>query len=172
MLGSKRHNELTNRTRGWFRSRATHRGIRWGSEIYLTSEYVADAIALGSFQWRYMTDYCKNSGKIIRTNLTEFHKEDFEKDLVDGYWLCVFESKISRSDFLQTFKKNAGNRLIPKANMHWLVTPKTLIKVDELPKFWGLLEMSGRGLCEVRKPQICDISDEYRNEIAHNMLWK
>lgn len=57
---------------------------------------------------------------------------------------CLIECKTSRSDFLADRKKRF--RVDPEKGMgdwRFMLTPKGLIKVDELPAGWGLLETDG-----------------------------
>lgn len=58
------------------------------------------------------------------------------------YWTIVVECKISRKDFRQDNKKS-GRRIGAKYGLgtyRYYMTPPDLIKVEELPEGWGLLE--------------------------------
>jgi hypothetical protein len=58
---------------------------------------------------------------------------------------CLIECKTSRSDFLADRKKRF--RIDPTKGMgdwRFMLTPKGLITVEELPEGWGLLETDGR----------------------------
>ncbi len=58
---------------------------------------------------------------------------------------CLIECKTSRADFLADRKKRF--RKDPTKGMgdwRFMLTPKGLITVDELPEGWGLLETDGR----------------------------
>ncbi|AXF52983.1 MAG: hypothetical protein [Caudoviricetes sp.] len=58
---------------------------------------------------------------------------------------CLIECKRTRSDFLADRKKKF--RIDPDLGMgdwRFMLAPKGLIKVDELPKGWGLLETDGK----------------------------
>jgi len=52
-------------------------------------------------------------------------------------WLC--EVKVQRSDFLKDDKFEKP----PQAHMQFLAVPKGLIRHEEIPKGWGLLEVAG-----------------------------
>lgn len=63
---------------------------------------------------------------------------------------CLIECKTSRSDFLKDRKKRF--RVNPKMGMgdwRFMLTPKGLVKVSELPSGWGLLETDGRRVYKV-----------------------
>jgi hypothetical protein len=58
---------------------------------------------------------------------------------------CLIECKTSRADFLADRKKRF--RVSPETGMgdwRFMLTPKGLIKVEELPANWGLLETNGK----------------------------
>lgn len=58
---------------------------------------------------------------------------------------CLIECKTSRSDFLADRKKRF--RKFSEAGMgdwRFMLTPKGLIDIDELPSGWGLLETTGK----------------------------
>jgi hypothetical protein len=160
-MPSVEHNELSAKALTWLGYRATGKGIRGACEVFLGDGYVADAIAFFSPQYRYLEEYCRPAGI------------DPAKHL--AYWLCVFEAKVSRADFLSTFGPTPGdhvNRHRPVGHMHWCVTPRGLIDPAELPLFWGLLEQSGGGLREVRMPAISSIPEPAMDHIAHILIWK
>lgn len=58
---------------------------------------------------------------------------------------CLIECKTSRADFLADRKKRF--RVNPELGMgdwRFMLTPEGLIKQDELPEGWGLLETTGK----------------------------
>ena len=67
--------------------------------------------------------------------------------------VAVFESKVSRSDFKADLKKihRKYGQIIRGVSEHWYVTPKGLLKVEEIPEGWGLLEADARGKVWVTK---------------------
>ncbi len=172
MIGSEEHNALASRAATWFGSRATMSGIRGAYELRIRDKYVADYVALGTFQDRFTQAYFVHSER----ERPGYHfGERIPAEEVSwtsiGYWLCVFESKVSRSDFQSTFSRGV-TRNAPAGHMHWLVTPKGLLRDDELPEGWGLLEKAGNGLRERLKPTIRDVGNAHVREIAHRILWK
>lgn len=80
---------------------------------------------------------------------------------------AVFESKVSRSDFFADRKK-WHRRLFsthPRVTDEWYVTPAGLVKVDELPEGWGLLEADEKGrLRVVKRATIRDIGHDAFDE--------
>lgn len=60
------------------------------------------------------------------------------------YGSCLVECKANRSDFLQDKKKYF--RAMPELGLgqyRYFLAPKGLIKIEELPENWGLLETTG-----------------------------
>ena len=58
---------------------------------------------------------------------------------------CLIECKTSRADFLADRKKRfRKDPTLGIGDWRFMLTPKGLIKVDELPEGWGLLETSGK----------------------------
>jgi hypothetical protein len=154
-------NEITKRNLcaalTWLNYKITSKGMRGTTEVSLCDGYVADAVALCGFQGEYFEKY------------TLHKKEKFEFN----YFACIFEAKVSRADFLSTFNKSPKhqNRQQPIGSLHWCVTPKGLIRPEELPDFWGLLEEYGCGLTEKRRPIFNILSEQQFDKIAHNLLW-
>lgn len=156
-LGEK-HKELAVLGLTWLGNKVTRKGMRGTTEVALAQGYVADAVAMCSLQRRFLKDYLWNS--IL---------PDGE---IQNYFACVFEAKANRSDFCKTFRTSIiHSRIDPIGSLHWCITPKRIVNHYELPSFWGLLEESGSGLREVKKPQIKIISGEQLDKIAHQLLW-
>lgn len=149
------HSELAHRAIRWIVNRSTGRGMQTGIEIPITLGYVVDALAIGDLQMRFDSYFKGNEGHPI---------EDY---------IFLFEAKTSKTDFNNTFRQNGNthdNRLKPIANLHWIVTPKNLVNIDEVPEFWGLLEASGQGLREIKRPRFCkmELNEIYR--IGYTLL--
>lgn len=177
-MPSKKHNELAGCALTWLSNRVTARGMRGTTEVTLAKGYVADAVAICGFQGRFHTAYCKHSGLKPITGHAQYNEKTGEVEHVlsegtNNYHAVIFEVKISRGDFLSTFndKEKHLNRHLPVGSLHWCVTPKKLIKPEELPDFWGLLEVRGGGLSEKKKPLIRPISDAKMDSIAHSLIW-
>lgn len=157
---SEKHKELALMGLTWLRNKVTLRGMRGTTEVGLDRGYVADAVAMCSLQGRFFKSYCEQSGRY--TELRPYQ----------NYFVCVFEAKATRSDFLSTFGKgNRQNRHKPAGSLHWCVTPRKLIESDELPDFWGLLEECGPGLREVKRPIINVLNKSEMDDMAHKLLW-
>ena len=58
----------------------------------------------------------------------------------------LIEVKISRSDFLADNRKPYRNgTMSPMGDFRWYMAPAGLLRVDEMPDGWGLLEVFGNG---------------------------
>lgn len=178
MAPSAQHNQLAVLALNWLRNKTTLKGIRGTTEVFLDQGYVADAVALCSLQNRFFQRYCEHSKLEPMTGYPRY-QEDKGKVVyetrgdVGNYFACIFEVKVSRADFLSTFGKgkNHANRHEAIGSLHWCVTPKGLIKPDELPDFWGLLEPYGSGLTEKSIPTINILTDEALFIFAHQLIW-
>lgn len=63
---------------------------------------------------------------------------------------CLIECKTSRSDFLADRKKKFRiNQSLGMGDWRFMLTPRGLIKVYELPTGWGLLETDGKRVYKV-----------------------
>lgn len=134
----------------WIRNRATLYGIHGTVEVPYgfdideqtcsgrptpkreQNNFIADAMAVGRMQMRFYDQYI---GRKNRADYPHFRH------------VFQFESKVSVQDF-----KNI-HKVKPYGSMNWIVTPKGMISVADVPEPWGLLEQSGNGLREVLKPK-------------------
>lgn len=160
--GSLTHEELTLRAIRWLHNRVSFRGIRYATEIHLAKGYVADAVAIGGFQGQFHSRYIDLSG--LRPD-----------EQTEWLTIHVFEAKATRADFISTFGDNPGkhgNRHKPIGGLHWVVVPAGIVKPEEVPSFWGLLEARGRGLSEKKAPYFFDVDWLYRAVIAEEILWQ
>ncbi len=145
--------------------------MRCAYEVRLAEGYVADAVALGSFQMRYDERYWYNHHKDSLINRICNQSER------KGESVFVFEAKATRADFLNTFGQRYGNhenRFTPVGTHHWVVVTQGIAKPEEIErlKFWGVLEQSAGGLKEIRSPYWCKIEWTDVLKIAHTILWK
>lgn len=155
-MATKLHKELSYRALVWMNSRVTTSGKRWATELMICPEtgWVADAVAFASLQCRYY-------GQI----------EPKPDEFIDRL-LFIFESKISRHDFKKSFSgKYDNHKMRFIGNFHYIVTPKNLIKINELPDGWGWLMQSGNGLKEMHKPQYNSITESFKYQVGWRMLW-
>ena len=176
MAPGNKHNQLTMMGPTWINNKVTRKGMRVATEVCLDRGYIADAVALCSLQNRFFQRYCSYSRKQPKTG--NIHIIDGKREYtwhgdVINYFACVFEAKATRADFLSTFGTGPKHviRHSPIGSLHWCVTPRQLIKAEELPDFWGLLEESGRGLIEVKMPKINILSEQELDRIAHQLIW-
>ncbi len=95
---------------------------------------------------------------------------------IDRFYVCVFEVKVSRSDFLNTFggKKtaHAKARMEPVGTAHWVVADKGICKPEELPDLWGLVEPYGAGLTVKKISKLNILPEDILHSIAFDMLWQ
>lgn len=159
MAKSELHCELAERALVWLSTKATRRGIRGSVEVIIAEGYVPDSAAISGLQIQYEKQF-KNCER-QRGNSEE----------CDDY-IFIFESKVSRGDFFNTFKhgNHIGDRLKPIGDFHFVVTPKGLVKPEEVPTFWGLLEKSGSGLRLSKLPEYTPASRQQLHEVAYNIL--
>lgn len=165
MASSLQHKELTTRCRAWLHRRTTGRGMRSGFEVPLADGYVADWVCLCGMQNRYERQYL-GSRQLERRNGVVFRTE----------FACVFETKVTGSDFNSTFgrttiaQRGRGDLI---GSLHWVVTPRNVSApgLSVLPPHWGLLVDAGRGLREVRSPVFNPVELHALFEIAYRILW-
>lgn len=64
-----------------------------------------------------------------------------------GYAIHGFEIKVSRADFLNEMKDITKAKAVAKyCDYWWLAVPVGLVKVEEVPATWGLMELHKNGL--------------------------
>jgi len=155
-MPSEKHIVLSRMALVWLENKATQRGIRGCEEVILGNGYVCDSAAICGLQMAWEK---------------QFVGVDRLNDAADDYSF-VFETKVSRSDFLKTFAKNGhiGDRLIQKANFHFVVAAKKIVSADEVPDFWGLLEESRGGLKLVKLPKYLIRTKEQLHEFGYILL--
>src|SRR5574343_2016829 len=161
MARSELHDTLTARAKTWLQGRAGFSGIKWAYELTVAPAYIVDAAAVCHLQGRFVRELRGLAAAPLPGHL--------------NYFAHVFETKVTRADFLARFHPNKpSNRATPVANLHYLVTPKGLVSPEELYPFWGLLEASGCGLRVVRqaRPEGLGNYREIHGDFAEGILWK
>jgi hypothetical protein len=162
-MPSKQHIDLQHRAVAWLRSRATGRGLQSGMEISLRPGYVADVVAMLTFQYRFADRYHQLSMRPGST-VCQLQEES----------VCIFECKASRADFLSSFGPNPKqhvNRHEKAGVLHWVVASRGVVCAEDFLGlgFWGLLEESGRGLCEYKAPEPSSMTRAEINEVAYEL---
>jgi len=162
-MPSELHNTLAVMALRWLNAKVTGRGLRGGFEIPVADGYVADAVGLCTFQHRYATKY-------IAAELLE-RVDEFT--MIVPEVVGIFEAKASRADFLATFGDGDRhrNRLTPVGHFHWVVCARDIAEPGELPEGWGMLEVRGRGLTELRPPNFYHQSQATLHRLAYQVLW-
>ncbi len=173
MAPSDRHKKLQNMLSKWIGNRSFKMcGLPEANVV----GYVADFVSIAGMHDESHTRYAKHSG-LTKMSMGWSHNEKCYKihGDVDRWYVCVFEVKVSRADFLNTF----GNRTSPHAKArqepvgtaHWVVADKGVCKPEELPEFWGLLTPYGTGLTELKMPKLNVLPEHILHSIAFDMLW-
>jgi hypothetical protein len=140
----------------WLEKYATQRGIRGCEEVIIRPGYVADAAAICGLQYQYHKKW-----------VGDRKPNDFSDDFT-----FIFETKVSRSDFLKTFinDNHIGSRLQPISNFHYVVTTKKIVAEQEIPAFWGLIEEYGRGLRIVKEAVYSPTTKQQLHEFGYTLL--
>lgn len=177
-MPSDRHIQLQNMVRRWIDNRSFKMCAlpECGAVGYL-----ADFVALAGMKGAEHEKYTSRSGLKMKymtwvwpDGMNQAGEYRTFGD-INRYYVCVFEVKVSRADFLNTFggkdSAHAKARMEPVGTAHWVVADKGVCRPDELPDFWGLLEPYGAGLTEKKVPKLNVLSDEQLHSIAFDMLW-
>ncbi len=176
-MPSDRHIQLQNMVRCWIDNRSFKMCALPECNVV---GYVADFVALAGMHNAEHEKYAGRSGlkKRYLSGVYQGTGEPLKYEMhgdIDRYYVCVFEVKVSRSDFLNTFggkdSAHAKARMEPVGTAHWVVADKGVCKPEELPDFWGLLEPYGAGLTEKKVPKLNVLPDEHLHSIAFDMLW-
>jgi len=172
MSKSDRHTELQNMAVRWIENRSFKMcGL---SEANVVG-YIADFVAIAGMYSEEHAKYARHSGlkKKYMTCFDRYNRRVFGD--IDRWYVCVFEVKVSRNDFLNTFggrdTPHAKARMEPVGTAHWVVAEKGICKPDEVPDFWGLLTPYGTGLTESKIPKLHILPDSKLHAIAFDMLW-
>lgn len=84
-----------------------------------------------------------------------------------------FEVKASRGDWLKELQNpKKADDLHGFVDAWWVVTPKGLIKKNELPQGWGHLEQSGRGLSIKTRPKLPEVYEGIDRELFARFILK
>lgn len=175
MSRSDRHIELQNMLVRWIGNRSFKMcGLPESNVV----GYIADFVAIAGMYDVEHTRYTEYSGLTKKHMSSRNIEGEWVRQVfgdIDRWYVCVFEVKVSRPDFLNTFgdrkTPHAEARLEPVGTAHWVVAEKGICKPEELPDFWGLLTPYGTGLTELKRPKLHILPDEELHAIAFDMLW-
>ncbi len=172
MSAGDRHIELQNMLYRWIDNRSFK---MCGLPECNVVGYIADFVAIAGMLDQYHTRYARHSGltkKYASYGLKNLYQEYGD---IDRWYVCVFEVKVSRPDFLNTFGNkdtpHAKARMEPVGTAHWVVAEKGICSPEELPDFWGLLVPYGTGLTEKKIPKLYILPSAELHSIAFDMLW-
>jgi len=199
---SQLHEWLTKKTYDFLAYRVTQRGIIWRQEHTIHNGMRPDAVAFCSLQNKY---YEEITGKeyprdyMVREIMAELGF-DFSKRHIDckewvkyqgmavnkyfgieNEFMIVFETKVSYSDYRNSFNGSGEYKEKPYANLHFLVFPEGFTKAYTLlkdsckikpPDHWGILEPSPRALKIIKLPKYVGIERNFFLEAAYTILFK
>ena len=170
------HDALKTRALAWLNGRVTTKGMPCATEVCVGREYVVDAAALCSLQRSYFQRYLEGSGlrqvgDFARPGRSASYYDIVMDEEIENLFVCIFESKVSRGDYFKTFTDGKNRTESPVGNLNWVVTTRGLVEVKEVPEKWGLLETSGNGLREIKKPKLKKLTKVDIDAIAHSLLW-
>jgi len=172
MAPSSKHIELQNMVTRWIGNRSFK---MCGLPECNVVGYVADYVAIAGMYDGYHSRYTFHSKLKKKTMCCWVNGEYKTRGDIDRWYVCVFEVKVSRADFLNTFGTkdtiHAKARMEPVGTAHWVVADKGVCKPEELPYFWGLLEPYGAGLTEKKVPILNVLPDNIIHAYAFDMLW-
>lgn len=95
-------------------------------------------------QWVFIEECPVGTGYQCKNFLDAFAISCFESE--KNRRIC-FEVKVSRSDFLSEMKKPNKRRMgLIMSNEFYFVTPKAMLKIEEIPIECGLMEFDGERL--------------------------
>jgi len=107
-------------------------------------------------------------GQGYKVALTEFRTSSCEEpDAIgfNGATSCLVECKTSRADFFADRKKwFRQNPAMGMGVYRYFLTPKDLVRPDELPEGWGLLEIRGQRTFKIAEAAPFDLSDAMKAE--------
>lgn len=175
MSRSDKHIELQNMLVRWIENRSIKMcGLPESNVVGYVADFVAIARMYDSEHKKY-TDYSKLTMKYMTSRKVDDSWEWQIFGDIDRHYVCVFEVKVSRNDFLNTFggrkTPHSTARMEPVGTAHWVVADKGVCRPEELPDFWGLLTPYGAGLTEAKKPKLNILSDSDIHAIAFDMLF-
>lgn len=175
MSRSDRHIELQNMVARWLKNRSFKMcGLPEANVV----GYLADFVAIAGMYSEQHTKYASHSGLTKKYESSRLTDDGWKRQVfgdIDRWFVCVFEIKVSRNDFLNTFGKrntpHAKARKEPVGTAHWVVAEKGICEPDELSDLWGLLTPYGAGLTELKKPKLHILPDSELHAMAFDMLW-
>lgn len=175
MSRSNKHIELQNMLVRWIENRSVKMcGLPESNVV----GYIADFVAIARMNDAEHTKYAFHSKLTKKYMISRLTDDGWEWQIfgdIDRHYVCVFEVKISRNDFLNTFggrnTPHSKARMEPVGTAHWAVAEKGICKPEELPDFWGLLTPYGTGLTELKKPKLNILQDSEIHAMAFDMLW-
>lgn len=160
---SELHEYLSKATFKFMLNMCTQKGLVWRQEHTIQNGMRPDAICFCGLQMNYEK---KHFGKDIRTG---------RRGEVTLDHMFIFESKVSYSDYKNSFNGSGEYKEKPYANFHYLVLPKDFSKehdLSDLPDYWGILELNRSALKVVKYASFIEIDYVFFLEAAYTILFK
>jgi hypothetical protein len=149
------HEWLAKITFNYLSGVCTQRGLVWRQEHTIHNGMRPDAVAFCSLQMQ--------------------HEERIIGKMGYNDLMFIFESKVTYSDFKNTFNGSGEYKNQPYANVHFLVIPKGFSSIYDLsmmPDYWGILEPNVSALHMIKPPKYIDIGRLFFLEAAYSILHK
>lgn len=175
MSASDRHIELQNMAARWINNRSFKACILPECNVV---GYLADLVVIAGMHDEHHTRYAFHSKLEKKYMIGQITDDGMVQKIfgdIDRWYVCVFEIKVSRNDFLNTFGNkdtpHAKARMRPVGTAHWIVAEKGICKPEEVPEFWGILTPYGTGLTELKVPRLNILPDNELHAMGFEMLW-
>jgi hypothetical protein len=82
----------------------------------------------------------------------------------------LIECKVSRADFLADAKKSHRLAGTGAGEHRYFLTPPNLLKAEELPSGWGLLELHGKIIARIHEPQWGDRTLDLTGHVSEKRI--
>ena len=125
----------------------------------MTKEYTHSQLVIKARHWLWKHGY-----SVVITEMASGVSEE-----PDAIGFCtnhttLIECKVSRPDFLNDKKKSHIRWKDGMGDKRYYFTPKGMIKIEELPEGWGLLEPHGQRIRVIKS------SDYFANKNSHGEI--
>ena len=114
----------------------------------MSSKYTHGQLVKKAIKWLW--------GQGCSVVISEMASQSQEPDAIGfrGSYSVLIECKASRSDFLGDKNKSHHRWDSGMGSRRYYFTPKNLIKPEELPEGWGLIEPYGRGFTIIESAEL------------------
>lgn len=131
----------------------------------MTSEQIIDLLVARRYEppeWFTLREVPPNKGAARHLDLVAWNTFSSRGLRVDG-----IEVKVSRSDWLRELKNaEKAERTFAMVERFFVAAPESVVKLDELPPEWGLIEVRGERLFNVRVPAVRERGPYSKGEVV------